>query len=225
MRFGVASPSGTVSVTWKCFTQVGSGKADVYVACRSLAAPLKLSLHESGRWHVAFDSEQFPRLFEPSSQPDSRFSRIWQQPAPLAEGLVLACRIHFPWYAIDRRSGANERKVVWLPAPPEGKSTEVAIFLSARPFDATTWPGRDSMGTKLVGHLPTDSGITATLVHHYTDSISTAFPPLPPGRYFNGATEEDLVGKSNRALGWGQHTDGSVFFQEGPVSVVRRERI
>lgn len=224
VRFGVKSSAGQVSVTWKCFTRTGSGKADVYVTCRSLALPLKLSLHESGQWHVAFDREEFPNLFEPSSSPSSRFSRIWEQAQPLSHGLTLACRIHFPWYAINRGSGVGDPKVVWLPAPTEGHSTEVAIFVSTRQLDLAAWPGRDSMGTLPVGYLRLDGNASALLVHHTVPAVAGGFPQLPPPRFFKGASEQDLS-KANRALAWGRHTDGSVIFQEAPVIVGRSGQI
>ena len=47
------------SATWKLWTESGVGKSDLYLVCRSLGGSLKTSLHESGRWHVAYSKETF----------------------------------------------------------------------------------------------------------------------------------------------------------------------
>jgi hypothetical protein len=100
VRFGVSGQTGFRAETWKCWTSHGAGKRqDVYVACRRLGNALKLSLHESGRWHMAFDSQQFSQMFEEANAPPDRFMGKWEKPAPLITGLTLACRIHIPWYA------------------------------------------------------------------------------------------------------------------------------
>jgi len=99
LRFGVGQP-GYRAETWKCWTYHGAGKQRcVYVACRGLGNALKLSLHESGRWHVAFDSQQFSQMFEDANAPPDRFMGKWDKPVPLSAGMTLACRIHIPWYA------------------------------------------------------------------------------------------------------------------------------
>jgi hypothetical protein len=71
IRFGVTDYKGRRAATWKCWTQVGSGKKDVYLACREPRGSPKLSLHESGQWQVAFDANQFPALFEQGTEPAS----------------------------------------------------------------------------------------------------------------------------------------------------------
>ena len=99
LRFGVVGQPGYRAESWKCWTYHGAGKwRDVYVACRKLGNALKLSLHESGRWHVAFDSQAFSDV-RGSNAPADRFAGKWEKPAPLIDGLTLACRIHIPWDA------------------------------------------------------------------------------------------------------------------------------
>ena len=52
LRFGVGDPARRVrATTWACWTN-GSGTKDVYVAARAMAGTLKLSLHETGQWHI-----------------------------------------------------------------------------------------------------------------------------------------------------------------------------
>ena len=65
IRFTVRNQSGQRAATWKCWSP--SGKEDVYVTCRDIHGALKVSLHETGRWHVAY----FEGFFEESVLEDS----------------------------------------------------------------------------------------------------------------------------------------------------------
>jgi hypothetical protein len=155
VRFGVADSENRRAASWKCF---GGGRKEVYVACRALAGCIKLSLHESGRWHVAFDYQKFPTLFEPGSAPPTRFSAVWKRPAPIVQGFTLACRIHTPWYAANIQEQELEAGVTWLAPASAGQSVEVAIFLCDQLIDPNAWPGRTSMQTQPVGWFELDGG-------------------------------------------------------------------
>jgi hypothetical protein len=224
IRFGVADSSKRRAASWKCFASVGTGKKDVYVACRGVAGAFKLSLHESGLWHVAFDSRTFPAMFDPTLAPADRFSGTWDRPAPIVEGLTLACRIHTPWYATTIQEQALDPKVIWLGPAPSGQSVEVVVFLSELSIDPNSWPGRQSMQTKPVGSFELEGGGCVSLVHHCCPSIEQRFPPASAPRYFRGKGEENLLAPGARAVMWGAHTDGSIVFQEGPVVVTKNER-
>ena len=154
LRFGVAAPSGLRAESWKCWTQSGTGKSDVYVSCRALGSSLKLSLHESGRWHVGFDSNRFAEMFETESAPADRFAGKFDCPAPLIEDLTLACRISVPWHAATISGPIKDKGIHWVDPAPRGQAVEFNVFLLKRPPDATDWPGKDAMRTGLVGHLP-----------------------------------------------------------------------
>ena len=218
IRFGVTDHTGQSS-TWKYWTQVGSRKKDVYVACRALKGKLKLSLHESGRWHVAFDSNQFPSMFK-DSPPDTRFVGKWDKPAPIIQGLTLACRIHFPWH-VATIPNALDANVFWIPVAPQGQSVEVAVFLSEGKMVVTDWPARLSMNTLPVGSFELDGGGCVWVVYRICISIAQKLPPVSAPRYFSDAVEADLFMEGTRAVMWGANEDGSVIFQESPVTVTK----
>jgi hypothetical protein len=187
VRFGVSGQTGFRAETWKCWTSHGAGKRqDVYVACRRLGNALKLSLHESGRWHMAFDSQQFSQMFEEANAPPDRFMGKWEKPAPLIAGLTLACRIHIPWYAATIPDLCLDSKVHWIACAPLGQSVEVCVFLLERPLDNSDWPGRDSMQTKPVGQFLLDGGGSVSIVHRTCQAIEPALPPISGPRYFKG---------------------------------------
>jgi len=219
IRFGVTDNEGRRSSTWKCWTHVGPGKKDVYVACRALHGKLKLSLHESGHWHVAFDSTQFPSMFK-DSPPDTRFAGKWDKPVPIIHGLTLACRIHFPWHAATIPD-VLDAKVFWIPVASQGQSVEVAVFLSEGKMVVNDWPGRLSMNTSPVGSFELDGGGCVWAVHRTCPSIEQKLPPISAPRYFRNAGEAELLAAGTRAVMWGRHEDGSVIFQESPVTVTK----
>lgn len=221
LRFGVVGQPGYRAETWKCLT-TGMGR-EVYVACRELGNALKLSLHESGHWHVAFDSQKFSQMFEGPNAPPYRFMGKWEKPAPLIAGLTLACRIHIPWDAANIPDPSLDTKVHWIACAPPGQSVEVAVFLSERSLDDSAWPGRDLMQTKPVGQFPLEGGGCVCIVHQTCPTIEQAFPPMSAPGYFSGKGEEQLLANTNRALRWGAMDDGSIIFQERAVAVAKLE--
>jgi hypothetical protein len=227
LRFGVVGQPGYRAETWKCLTDHGAGKRlEVYVVCRGLGNALKLSLHASGRWHVAFDSQQFSRMFEDANVPPDRFMGKWDKPAPLtplSAGLTRACRIHIPWDAANIPDPSPDIKVHWIPCAPLGQSVEVAVFLTERPLDNSDWPGRASMQTKPVGQFPLEGGGSISIVHRTCPTIEQAFPPMSAPGYFKGNGKEQLLARANRALRWGAMDDGSIIFQERPVVIAKKK--
>jgi hypothetical protein len=221
IRFGVTDHAGRRAATWKCWTQVGRGKADVYLACRALQGNVKLSLHESGRWHVGFDASRFASMFEKNSEPPTRFAGRWDKPAPLIEGLTLACRVHTPWYAATIPVSSLDGKVTWIQAAPQDQSIEVAIFLSEAGTLVSDWPGRRSMNTNLVGSIEIEGGGHVWAVYHTIPLVEPKLPPTPSPRYFKGAGEQNLFEEGTRAVVWGDCEDGSVAFFEAPVSITK----
>jgi hypothetical protein len=193
----------------------------VYLACRALQGKVKLSLHESGRWHVGFDATRFNSMFEKDSEPPNRFAGKWDKPAPLIEGLTFACRVHIPWYAVTIPNTLLDGKVVWIQAAPQGQSIEVAIFLSEAGLRVSDWPGRLSMNTNLVGSFELDDGSHVWVVHHTIPLMEPKLPPTSAPMYFKGAGEQNLGEEGTRAVVSGDCEDGSVFFFEAPVSVTK----
>lgn len=221
IRFGVAGRDGRRAETWKCWTQAGTGRSDVYLACRALGGDVKLSLHESGRWHVGFDARRFPAMFEENSAPEDRFSGKWDVPTPLAPGLTLACRVRTPANAVTIEAATLDAEIHWIPVPPQDQMVEVVIFLLAAGMDMVGWPGRDSMGTELVGTFGLDDGGSVWIVHYSLPLVVPVLPPAAEPRYFRGRTESEMLGSGLRAVLWGGASDGSVVFLETPVQVTK----
>jgi hypothetical protein len=191
IRFTVRNQAGQRAASWKCWSP--SGKEDVYVICRDINGALKTSLHQSGRWQVAYFEGFFEEsvLEEQHGTGPGRFIDTWDRPAPIAPGVTLALRIVTPWSAttIDDQSPPAQMAVVQ--APPEGKAIEFVVFLRDRTIPPGDWPGRNSMGTTLVGAYTLPSGNTVQVVWW-----EIAMPDLGPLRgaplFYHGRSMDDL---------------------------------
>jgi hypothetical protein len=147
VRFAVRAADGRKSATWKCWTP-GAPKHDVYLACRALKGELKVSLHQSGAWHIAFTPQTFAGGFaDASNRPDSRFMDSWPRPKEIAPGVRLAFRVSIPWFSATILNTEPDSAVIWLPPAPEGQTVEVAVVITAPECQVLGWPGKDSMHT------------------------------------------------------------------------------
>jgi hypothetical protein len=223
VRFGVADlPRKVRAATWTCWTPSG-GKSDVYLSCRELGGALKVSLHESGAWHVAFDSAQFDRLFTDESRPQSRFLGEYPRPSEAGPRVVLAVRIFTPWGGVTvPMSGVTvpmpgvDASIQWLPKPPDGHATEVGIFVGQPGHVCPSWPGA-AQGATLVGQFGLDDGGHAWVVSRQAPFNLNAPPMHGSPRYFAGQGREALKGEGLRMIAWGKAEDGSIQVIEARV--------
>jgi hypothetical protein len=75
-RFAVGSAEGPRSAVWYLWT--GKGTSDVYIAARALIGNLKVSLHESGVWRIAFTEEH--KEGQASTHDKDRVIERWNRP-------------------------------------------------------------------------------------------------------------------------------------------------
>ncbi len=79
LRFGVTDGVGQRGATWKLV--VAKHSPDVYVLCRELRGVLKVSLHASGEWRIAYLAEAHKALVEGLPGDRGRLIREWPRPA------------------------------------------------------------------------------------------------------------------------------------------------
>jgi hypothetical protein len=221
LRFGVRDGADRRSETWKCWTVLGKGKRDVYVLCRRMNGMFKLSLHDSGRWHVAYDFERFDAMFEEGHKPSTRFVGVSERPSSDGTGVTLACRIFVPSGAVTIDDPAIATNVIWMPKAAEGRATEFSIFLSDHPYYGLNWPGKITMQTKLVGYLPLEGGGAVFVVVRERPPIDLSYMQknVTP-RYFKDMNKDDFL-QANRAIVWGMADNGSIEFIEVPITVAQ----
>jgi hypothetical protein len=165
-RFGVLAGDGRQSSVWRVW--VPSRSSDVYVAARSIAGKLKVSLHGSGAWREGFTREfsENPGTFR--LPPGDRAREKWRRPAEFAPGLTLAYQIVIPeselWKPVEI---TNPRDVRWEPSAPAGSQTVFSLLLMrSESVEINRWPGKRSMGTRLVARFALANGETCWLTAH-----------------------------------------------------------
>jgi hypothetical protein len=211
LRFGIHDGAGRRAATWKLWTEAGGGKSEVYVSCRALGGTLKASLHQSGKWHIAYSQrtvEEYVKGAIPKFQ--DRYIEKWPRPSELAPGITLAFRIVTPWSAVTKPiEGCNVKGVTWLPNAPEQKATEIDILFTKPTTRVNGWPGKRSMRTSLIGSIPLENGETVWAVHWVVDMPDFTKLGKGSGRFFKGRSGKDLESKGLGVLVFGTEPDGS----------------
>lgn len=228
MRFGIADRSGRRASTWRCWTHIGVGKCDVYLTCRSLGGALKASLHQSGAWHIAY-SETFlvenPDAFV--DRPRGRFIDEWPRPSEISPGVVLAFRIITPNSAINIPTASLNENIAWIPAPSQDRAVEIDILITSPHALLSSWPGKNSMNTKLVDSILLDSGYRIWVVYRVIDCPNFENIQGTP-RYFKGRSKDDLTGEGLRIIAFMHEKDGSRVILDSAVisnrNVIRHEK-
>ena len=90
VRFAVNMPNGLTSHVWGVRTEK---KGDAYIFCRETMKAIKVSLHASGRQHIAFTTES-----KQDMAPGSRYWNKWSEP-PQRRPPVPSVKILFPSWA------------------------------------------------------------------------------------------------------------------------------
>jgi len=223
IRFGIRSPEGFQSSTWNCWTENGTGKHDFYLTCRALRGALKTSMHQSGRWRVAFEK---PFIAKTSSEigwsQEDRKIDEWPRPAEIAPGITLAYRLVIPASALTIQVTLynDDKDVVWIPSPPEGMAVEISLLLTLPGVIVPDWPGKNSlMNTELVGTFLLENGETLWMVHRITPvpQLSTSNLKGQP-IWFNSYNQDKLPADGLRAIVIGTADDGSKFLFESAVA-------
>ena len=99
ISFAVVMPDGTTSNSWRVWTQGG----DAYVCCRDNMTEIKVSLHQSGRQHIAFRQEAGIEM-----TPGDRFWNRWVEPPP-QNPAVPSFKLFLPVWGV-RLSEADRHK-------------------------------------------------------------------------------------------------------------------
>ena len=104
VRFAVNMPNGLTSHVWGVRTEK---KGDAYIFCRETMKELKISLHASGRQHIAFTRESQQEI-----APGSRHWNKWSEPSQQRPP-VPSVKILFPSWATtlgeEHRNAARKK--------------------------------------------------------------------------------------------------------------------
>lgn len=211
IRFGIRSPDGKRSATWKCFAPRGVGKSDIYLLNRNLGGTIKTSLHESGYWHNAYVKKFYDeRVPDSLKEEKGRFIEAWKRPLEVAKGLTIALKIVTPFNSVSICTKTElHRKVTWIPNASERNATEVLIIITKPDVFVSNWPGKNGSGTELIGCLNLDDGSKVWLVYRYIDQ--PVFDNKYRGKvtYFKDAVNENPETGKLKAMLFGDTADGT----------------
>ena len=151
LRFCIGSPSQSQSTSWKVWTQRG----DVYLASRSVASDLKVSLHESGECQYSYTSKW---AMETGARNRERHLERWKRrrPHPISRTVHLF-RVILPGSELRRATADVKppRGLVWYPPPPSGQSVHVDLWLTPPDSEGQT---QAHFMNDLLGALTLDGG-------------------------------------------------------------------
>jgi hypothetical protein len=170
IRFGVGTPAGLRSVSWRLW--VPPGKSDVYVAQRHIGGSIKVSLHDEGPWRYALTADELKRpggVRAPG--PDPRGAQEWAKPLPNEDGLTRALSILVPDTELRERTDDAPPDVVWLPPPAAGLLVQFDVIYAKPGADARAAAEAHERG--VIGDLLLANG---DRVHVFTSSYETPEP-------------------------------------------------
>jgi hypothetical protein len=139
VRWSVGSATGARSTIWR----VWAHRSDVYIAARTVASDMKVSLHASGRWRAAFTEHHLTRpkpLIPPGAD---RAIEKWTRPPEFAPGWTRAFLIIVPASEVVTSEAVIEDadEVLWFERPPDGWALHFDVLFAA-PEAASAPDGR-----------------------------------------------------------------------------------
>jgi len=222
IRYGICDASGHRGSTWRCWISKGTGKNDIYFANRTLVRALKVSLHQDGNWHLAYEYNFYrDRLGGPGSRNTDRFIERWKRPREVFAGFTLAIRLIIPKVGIDTPYNPDNFKThVWIPNATKESATEIYLFIQRSGTALSgSWPGQMSMNTKLVGTLNLDNGDIVWIVYKEIPMPQLPSQTVRPN-FSKGTSKKDFFGKVMRMLSVKFNADGSLELYDLPGEVL-----
>jgi hypothetical protein len=155
LRFAVGTPSRLRSSVWRLWVY----RSEAYLAGRYMGSWLKLSLHSSGIWRLAW-AEELER-----EEAGDRVLKRWQRPPDYSEGWAKGPSIAVPAPLfpdlLDSADGQNLRDVIWVPEPNPDTSVFLTILIGR---SGVGWEAQERGDQHVVGVLPIQSGETVGVV-------------------------------------------------------------
>jgi hypothetical protein len=174
LRFGI-EVAGRRSYTWH--VRSGAHKPELFIDRENLPPKVHLSLHASGEWHLRVRRRRVHQ---------------WRRPAELTPGYTRALAIVQPVTVAT----------IELPAPTDARMLTVAADAEPTMFDVWIerpganpqgWPGKNAMGTALVGRIPLAGGAGACCVVSHQTALT------PGSATLEAPTEEQRAWMQERA--------------------------
>lgn len=122
IRIGVGKPESPKSTLWT----ITAGGSEVYIAQRFSFSLAKISLHSTGKWRFAINSDKW------TGEGDRALIK-WNRPQPVVGRWVMGPTIVFPPIAAKKPLQVKDlydKKIEWLKAPAEDQERILLIVFS-----------------------------------------------------------------------------------------------
>ena len=129
IRFCIANiETKMCAASWKVWSP--PNKDDIYIACRELKGAIKISLHQSGTWHLAYDTNFYDqKIPDDAAEDKGRFIHTWNPPVNNGTDTLLALRIVTPWSAVGSELHPSP-KLHYIDPPGKDEAVEIGIFIT-----------------------------------------------------------------------------------------------
>jgi hypothetical protein len=165
IRFQVTASDGRCSGVWRSWSKGN----DVYLAPRAKASEFKISLHQSGKWRLAFAHEYAERMRSLGTWTEDRCVEKIDRPQEHATGFTRAVWMYFPDCELRLPAAAQQlsEDVTQIPGPPSGGARVVnLIFTTPKSrFNKTDPPPGASWGPEVLAAWSLPKGETLWVVH------------------------------------------------------------
>jgi hypothetical protein len=206
-------PSGPRSSVWRVWTHTPDGvsRGDVYVAARTVADRLKVSLHGSGIWRYAYTAAAAKvKGYTDGTRPPLH---RWQRPQPNADGSTLAFRVHVAPadLRLMRRTKELDRPIHWCSPPADDSAAQFSILLTPAPANL---PG-------LIWQAPVGPADHVALVYDVIPLSSwyrDEFPAIRRTHVEGMRVNPEAIDDDLRLILFGIAPDGSRFFLDAAVA-------
>lgn len=166
VRFCVQASNGSCSGVWKFWVN----NSDFYIAARPLAGSIKISLHESGHFRMAFLQKEIEAMRRRGQAvPQDRALFKWRRPENVPGAAVCTVTIRFPVAFIRGRpkKGTAKKPLITFELDAECKVAEVGFFYT-REKPEIIGPTLEEIGEPLF-YTQLPNGETVWMIGRFTD--------------------------------------------------------
>jgi len=206
IRWAIGSRDGARSQSWSVFGN--TNHADVYVGPRSQTGAIKLSLHKSGRWRMAWTPEGAAAIG--LAEGEDRLLSRWERTPESAPGWRHAVSVH-----LSRASLVTDLdepglgKVSFYPPPDEGDMVRFMLLLAE--------PGSAELKVNDVldvGSLHLPNGGMVGVIMDYQPMDQNSLDSIIALRAQVLAAVTVAGARGNRSFAWGRSTSGVVLLAD-----------
>ena len=219
ITFAVLWKNGQTSNTWGVRVEK---EGDVYIYCRDNMKEVKISLHKSGKQHIAYTKGSGSEM-----TPGNRFWNQWREPQH-GNQAIPSFRLYFPNWGT--RLGEEERNK----ATSKWNKNQILIeaddeLLTAVSFvildkGTTLTKKEDGLSSYPIGVLPLHSGKKLCVIAGFEPDGNLKQNILPAVENMNNKNLplEKYAGKTLYAYASGDNQDGYAYMVTFPVEVNRK---